>query len=110
MCVSPAGEELEVKVIDTGHGLPLEGSERLFDAFFSTKREGLGMEVLPHSGGSAFVPQRLARPFIKAGELHRLPGSRIISLPAYLVFPQDRQDSISRKALEGLRLLGENER
>jgi DNA-binding transcriptional LysR family regulator len=70
----------------------------------------LAIQQILHAGGSAFVPQRLARPFIESGRLFRLPGSRIISLPAYLVFPQDKQDSISRKALEGLRLLGAQER
>ncbi len=36
-------KEIEVAVWDTGHGLLPEDHKRLFDAFFTTKREGMGM-------------------------------------------------------------------
>ncbi|UMR31086.1 PAS domain S-box protein [Massilia sp. MB5] len=36
-------EQVLVKVIDRGHGIPREVAERLFSAFFSTKAEGMGM-------------------------------------------------------------------
>ncbi|MBP6305297.1 MAG: PAS domain S-box protein [Giesbergeria sp.] len=34
---------IEFSVLDTGQGLPQEVLERLFEAFFSTKQEGMGM-------------------------------------------------------------------
>jgi C4-dicarboxylate-specific signal transduction histidine kinase len=36
-------EQLMVSVSDTGVGLPPQHAERIFDAFFTTKREGTGM-------------------------------------------------------------------
>ncbi|MBR8215541.1 sensor histidine kinase [Burkholderia vietnamiensis] len=36
-------EELAISVIDSGVGLPPEGDERVFDAFFTTKPNGSGM-------------------------------------------------------------------
>ncbi|MGN6702059.1 MAG: PAS domain S-box protein, partial [Burkholderiaceae bacterium] len=39
-----AGQQnVEVQVIDQGHGIPTEVAERLFSPFFSTKAEGMGM-------------------------------------------------------------------
>ena len=35
--------QVAVSVIDQGHGIPLEVTERLFSPFFSTKAEGMGM-------------------------------------------------------------------
>ncbi len=40
---STTGGDVEVCVDDTGPGLPPGGSEHLFDAFFTTKSEGMGM-------------------------------------------------------------------
>ena len=34
---------MEVSVRDFGTGLPADGSEKVFDHFFSTKAEGMGM-------------------------------------------------------------------
>jgi signal transduction histidine kinase len=34
---------IEVAISDHGHGVPLDLKERLFDAFFTTKAEGMGM-------------------------------------------------------------------
>lgn len=39
--VSQVGQEIQVQVIDNGHGL--KDAERLFDPFYSTKKEGLGI-------------------------------------------------------------------
>jgi len=38
-----AGDLLEVAVCDTGRGIPVESSYQVFDAFFSSKSEGMGM-------------------------------------------------------------------
>jgi signal transduction histidine kinase len=36
-------DAVEVAVSDTGHGIPADRLPRLFDAFFTTKKEGLGL-------------------------------------------------------------------
>jgi PAS domain S-box-containing protein len=36
-------DAVEVAVSDTGHGIPAERLPRVFDAFFTTKKEGLGL-------------------------------------------------------------------
>jgi PAS domain S-box-containing protein len=36
-------DTVEVAVSDTGHGIPADRLPRLFDAFFTTKKEGLGL-------------------------------------------------------------------
>jgi signal transduction histidine kinase len=41
--VARAGDGVEVHVRDTGVGLPGGASDRIFDAFFTTKPGGLGM-------------------------------------------------------------------
>ncbi|HEY7037761.1 MAG TPA: ATP-binding protein [Methylomirabilota bacterium] len=38
-----AGDAVEIAVIDRGHGIPSDRLPRLFDAFFTTKRDGLGL-------------------------------------------------------------------
>ncbi|MGH2392170.1 MAG: sensor histidine kinase [Candidatus Limnocylindria bacterium] len=38
-----ADDTVEVAVSDTGHGVPADRLPRLFDAFFTTKKEGLGL-------------------------------------------------------------------
>ena len=38
-----ANNAIEVAVRDTGKGLPPEAGEKLFDSFFTTKADGLGM-------------------------------------------------------------------
>jgi C4-dicarboxylate-specific signal transduction histidine kinase len=40
---SQRGERVRVEVLDSGRGVPDEDRERLFDPFFSTKPEGMGM-------------------------------------------------------------------
>jgi signal transduction histidine kinase len=37
-----AGEEIEAAVTDSGPGIPADVRERIFEPFFSTKREGEG--------------------------------------------------------------------
>jgi DNA-binding transcriptional LysR family regulator len=70
----------------------------------------LGIQQLLHSGGAGFFPLRLCRPLIEAGTLWRVNDSPVLSLPVYLVYPQERGDATMRRALEGLRRLGAEER
>jgi two-component system sensor kinase FixL len=41
--VARAGREVEVRICDTGVGVPREATQRIFDPFFTTKPFGLGM-------------------------------------------------------------------
>jgi two-component system, LuxR family, sensor kinase FixL len=36
-------DAIEVAVSDTGHGIPADRLPKVFDAFFTTKKEGLGL-------------------------------------------------------------------
>lgn len=38
-----SGEAVEMRVIDTGQGVPADALERIFDPFYSTKNDGMGM-------------------------------------------------------------------
>jgi signal transduction histidine kinase len=40
------GRVVSVEICDDGTGLPADGLERLFDPFFSTKREGVGLGLV----------------------------------------------------------------
>jgi PAS domain S-box-containing protein len=39
----PAGDRIEVAVCDTGKGVPAGDADHVFDSFYTTKREGMGM-------------------------------------------------------------------
>jgi signal transduction histidine kinase len=41
--VAAAGDMAEVSIADTGHGVPGQDAKKIFDSFFSTKKEGMGM-------------------------------------------------------------------
>lgn len=41
--LSPAGEMVEMKVADTGPGIPPQILDRIFDPFFTTKKDGTGL-------------------------------------------------------------------
>jgi two-component system, LuxR family, sensor kinase FixL len=43
VCVQAAGAQVEVAVNDTGHGIPADKLAYIFEPFFSTKPNGLGM-------------------------------------------------------------------
>jgi signal transduction histidine kinase len=40
------GRVVSVEICDDGTGLPADGRDRLFDPFFSTKREGVGLGLV----------------------------------------------------------------
>jgi signal transduction histidine kinase len=72
-----SGKMVEIVIADTGEGIPPEELSRIFDPFFSTKDEGVGLglslvhKIIDNHGGSIRVNSR--------------PGSGttfVISLPA----------------------------
>lgn len=70
----------------------------------------LGMQQILHCGGSGYFPLRITRDLIEQGQLWLLPGCPSFTLPAYMVFPLDRQEGVLTSALDSLRALGAEER
>lgn len=59
---------VEIKIIDSGSGIPPENRERIFDPFFTTKRQGTGLglalthKIISAHCGSIEVSSQLNRP------------------------------------------------
>lgn len=70
----------------------------------------LGIQHLAESGGSGYFPVRMVRQAVREGRLHQVQSSPSFTVPAYMVFPLARSDRFLDQALEGLRLLGREER
>ncbi len=68
------------------------------------------MQQIMHCGGSGYFPLRMTRELIAQGQLWRVPDSPSFTLPAYMVFPVDRQEDMLANALDSLRALGAEER
>jgi len=64
----------------------------------------LGLAYLLESGGSAYFPIRVARPYLEEGRLHLVEGAPEFRRPAYAVYPQgSAQEGLVPPALRGLR-------
>lgn len=63
----------------------------------------LGVQLILTSGGSCYLPIRMARPLIQAGRLFQVAGAPEFPQPAYMVFPRRADDDVIQKALHGLR-------
>lgn len=70
----------------------------------------LGLQQILLSGGAGFFTRRMVTPHIDAGRLWQIHDAPIFTLPAYLVYPQDRRDDSMLRALEGLRVLSAQEK
>jgi hypothetical protein len=55
------------------------------------------------NGGTCFVPERVAAPYLRAGCLHRAPDSPSFLLPAYVVYPLESESPVLETALSSLR-------
>lgn len=69
----------------------------------------LALQMMLTDGGSAYLPERMARPYLKAGRLHRIDGAPGFAHPAYMLFARETADESIREALRGLRELAISE-
>ena len=69
----------------------------------------LAMQCLQQSGGSAYLPIRIARRLLQEKRLFRVEGSPAFTMPAYMVYPTDRAEKNLATALRGLRELAVEE-
>jgi LysR family transcriptional regulator, flagellar master operon regulator len=69
----------------------------------------LVMQQILYCGGSGYFPMRMTKELIELGQLWHKPDSPVFSLPAYMVFPLERQDNILVSALDTLRDLSSKE-
>ena len=67
----------------------------------------LGLQLILENGGACFVPQRMAQPYLQAGRLFLVADSPRFRLPAYVVFPLERESKVLVAALDSLRLLAQ---
>ncbi len=70
----------------------------------------LAMQLMLSHGGSAYLPVRMVRAAIERGQLWRLHESPLIAMPAYMVFPFDRDEAHLARAVQRLRTLAAEER
>jgi hypothetical protein len=52
------------------------------------------------NGGSGFFPRRIVEPLLKTRRLHAVADAPEFSMPAYVVYPLDRQDDHVSSAIE----------
>jgi DNA-binding transcriptional LysR family regulator len=69
----------------------------------------LGLKLIESAGGSGYFPERMVRTPIEQGRLWRMDESPLITLPAYMVYPLDRQEPALLQGIERLRELGREE-
>jgi DNA-binding transcriptional LysR family regulator len=65
----------------------------------------LGVQLILNTGGSCFLPARMARPLVETGRLFQVGSGPELPLPAYMVFPRATESEVLRLALHGLREL-----
>jgi len=62
----------------------------------------LGLQHILNNGGSGYFPERLVRPYLKAGTLHRVLEAPTFRLPAYVVYPTDRDVELFDPAIAAM--------
>ena len=60
----------------------------------------LGLQHVLDNGGSGFFARRIVEPLLKTRRLHAVAGAPEFSMPAYVVYPLDRQDDHVSSAIE----------
>lgn len=70
----------------------------------------LGLSYLLESGGTAYFPMRVVRPYLETAQLHPVEGAPEFRRPAYAVYPQaSAQEGLVPPALKGLREIAASE-
>jgi DNA-binding transcriptional LysR family regulator len=99
--------------VDWGTEFHGQFSDRFPDLPISARTANLGwvaQQLMQSAGGSAYLPIRMARAALAQGRLWRVHESPLIRLPAYMVFPMDREEPHLARAVQRLRALGAEER
>ncbi len=63
----------------------------------------LGLQYLINCGGSGYFPRRLVAKYLATGQLHLCPDAPMFNLPAYVVYPLERDLDVFDPALDRLR-------
>lgn len=69
----------------------------------------LGLQLILASGGSGYFPERMVRALVNQGRLWRLDETPLIALPAYMVYPLDREEPALLRGIARLREMGAEE-
>jgi LysR family transcriptional regulator, flagellar master operon regulator len=69
----------------------------------------LGLQLILSAGGAGYFPERMARGLIDQGRLWAMEESPLIRLPAYMVYPLDREEAALLRGVETLRRMGAEE-
>lgn len=65
----------------------------------------LGVQLMRANGGSCYLPIRMARPLLAAGQLFEVSAAARYPHPVYMVYAKDSDNSVLALALDGLRQL-----
>ncbi len=108
----PAGQYVEVRVTDQGHGIPPERLPKIFEPFYTTKRTGegtgLGLStaygIVKQTGGYIFADSEVdaGTQFTLLFPHHDLPLETVVEKPAAIPLPLTADD-------DGVVLLVEDE-
>lgn len=63
----------------------------------------LGVQLIRANGGSCFLPERMALPLIRRGELFHVPDSPQFKIPTYVVYHLEHESPVLESALKLLR-------
>lgn len=63
----------------------------------------LGLQLILANGGTCFVPERVAAPYLRSGSLFQASAGPRFQLPAYAVYPLESESPVLESALDTLR-------
>ena len=69
----------------------------------------LGLQHVLENGGSGFFARRIVEPLLKTRRLHVVAGAPEFSMPAYVVYPLDRQGDHVSSAIEIMHRLADGQ-
>jgi DNA-binding transcriptional LysR family regulator len=69
----------------------------------------LGLQIILSAGGSGYFPARMVRALVNQRLLWHLEESPLIALPAYMVYPLDREEPALLQGIAKLREMGVEE-